>query len=332
MIGINNKKSQVTIFIIIGVLIILAAGLTLYFYGNTWQVPTSLGFSKLPPEIGQQIESCAKDDGMAGVYLLGSQGGYIYSFDKSMNTEYNPVAYHLYDGGDTSPSKEFMENQLASYLKSSFILCMTNRSIQGITYDNPQFDAQIFNDKIAVNLKNIGTFTKTGVRYSIPDIYFEYSIPLGNMLTVKQELIRSLQNNDFINLDAISNSDFEVLVFPYDKENIIYTLKDNLSDMNPFYFSFAAKTDGNSVPELEPVPDFVLSTGQPFSYQLNGSDPDNDTLQYESPNALVQVNQSSGLLRFTPPVAGDYEVEVCVFDKYLARDCKNMKFMIKNEK
>ena len=48
-------------------------------------------------------------------------------------------------------------------------------------------------------------------------------------------------------------------------------------------------------------------------------------------NSLIIMNESDGILSFTPMNIGLYETKVCVEDKYKTVDCGNIKFMVENE-
>ena len=80
------------------------------------------------------------------------------------------------------------------------------------------------------------------------------------------------------------------------------------------------------------IPDFLLTKGKPFEYQLTAYDQDdNDMFRFYSEDPLISIDELTGLFTFTPLVAGSHEVEFCVQDKYLAEDCKKMRFLIKDE-
>ena len=79
--------------------------------------------------------------------------------------------------------------------------------------------------------------------------------------------------------------------------------------------------------KLDFVPDFVLTKGNKFVYDVNATDVDDDVLRFYTNNSLIIMNESDGILSFTPMNIGLYETKVCVEDKYKTVDCGNIKFM-----
>src|SRR3989344_2185852 len=86
----KNKKSQVTIFIIIGVLLISAAGF--YFYAQTIKNPVepevSLVQQQVPvafDPIKQYTNDCIYSVASNGIRLIGKHGGYASLTNKTLN-------------------------------------------------------------------------------------------------------------------------------------------------------------------------------------------------------------------------------------------------------
>jgi hypothetical protein len=153
-------------------------------------------------------------------------------------------------------------------------------------------------------------------------------------LEVKNRILSNIKNTGMVGFPLLTSFDTEVNVVPYDTVTLIYSIYDNSSVIGdaPFFFNFAVKVYGNSAPRLDFIPDFVLKKGSTFEYQLEASDEDDDdVMRFYSDSALIDINQETGKFSFTPLVSGEYEISVCVQDKYLAEDCKTMKFMIKDE-
>ncbi len=72
-----NKKSQVTIFIIAGIMIFIAAGILIYL-ANELKTRKELGFSD-PSPITSYANECLKRFAGQGIELSGRQSGYIYN-------------------------------------------------------------------------------------------------------------------------------------------------------------------------------------------------------------------------------------------------------------
>src|SRR3989344_8998203 len=86
----KNKKSQVTIFIIIGILLISAAGF--YYYSQTIKNPiepeVNIVQQQVPvafDPIRQYANDCIYSVASDGVKLIGKQGGYVSLANKTLN-------------------------------------------------------------------------------------------------------------------------------------------------------------------------------------------------------------------------------------------------------
>ena len=107
--------------------------------------------------------------------------------------------------------------------------------------------------------------------------------------------------------------------------------KENMMSDNPLTFNFAVKEDSNSAPEIKFIPDFMLTKGKEFTYQLNGSDPDKDEIKYFSNDSEINVNEITGFVSFTPNQAEEKIVEFCVVDKLNKTGCRTSKLMVQDE-
>jgi len=71
-----EKRGQVTIFIIIGIILLIILALFLYFRGESLDLEPQ---EKIPSEfvpVRNLIEECMQVHAKEGIYLLGIQGGY----------------------------------------------------------------------------------------------------------------------------------------------------------------------------------------------------------------------------------------------------------------
>ena len=83
-----NKKGQVTMFIVIGVILVILLGLFFFvrdYYGVSVPVKTFLQGPK--QSIERNVRDCVSKEVVPGLVLLGEQGGYM-----------DPVNYKLYNG------------------------------------------------------------------------------------------------------------------------------------------------------------------------------------------------------------------------------------------
>ncbi|MBI2565358.1 hypothetical protein HYV79_05260 [Candidatus Woesearchaeota archaeon] len=128
-----NNKGQLTIFIIIGILILLVIVVAIYFYKPAAEAPLVFVEKEVQP-IYDIVEACVKEISKEGLAKLGLQGGYIQippaikrnplSFLSISPDDFvvNPLWY--YEGENRAPSLEFMQRELENYLKELVIDCV----------------------------------------------------------------------------------------------------------------------------------------------------------------------------------------------------------------
>src|SRR5574341_2475565 len=74
-----SKRGQITIFIIIGIVLLLSVGVALYFYQARVTEPIKR-LVAVPEEVQQiydYVATCANQIGKDGLLIMGTQGGYI---------------------------------------------------------------------------------------------------------------------------------------------------------------------------------------------------------------------------------------------------------------
>jgi len=131
----RGDRGQLTVFIILGILLLLSIAIVIYFTSQQARAPIKRVSSV--PEFVQPVydyvESCLEDVSRDGVALLGAQGGYINVPGIIANT---PSAYvpndprgisktplWYFEGEDRTPSIEFMQAELARYVRSRLPEC-----------------------------------------------------------------------------------------------------------------------------------------------------------------------------------------------------------------
>ncbi len=128
-----NKKSQITLFIIIGILLLITIAIFVYIEESKVYVEPELIEPELMP-IKNYIEECIAAVGENGIGLLGLQGGYIeipreISEDKNAyikvdDTGFFKIPFWYYNGLSRIPSIELMEKQIDDYITENIEECI----------------------------------------------------------------------------------------------------------------------------------------------------------------------------------------------------------------
>ncbi len=162
-----SKRSQVTIFIIIGVILVsLVAG---YFL-----LKDRLFKSEIPASIEpvyNSFLSCLEQETTVGIDVLESQGGYInlpdfepgsdyMPFSNELNFLGNPVPYWYYVAGNNIPKEEVptkrdMEKELANFINEKIRGCELDTYYEqgfSITLGEPRANVNIKDNQVEVDL------------------------------------------------------------------------------------------------------------------------------------------------------------------------------------
>ncbi len=127
-----HKKSQITIFIILGVIIIIAVGLFVYY--QTALIPKEKSALEEVTPVKDYIDACIEQVGKDALDTLGLNGGYIYFPPEIDSRPYSYLStspikelknpYWWYDGVNNTPTLEFMRGELSRYVDDNLKECL----------------------------------------------------------------------------------------------------------------------------------------------------------------------------------------------------------------
>lgn len=139
----EGKRGQITIFIIIGLILLVSASIVIYV--TTVKKIEVVDEVVVPPEVKpvyDYVTNCLIEIGSQGLLFIGTQGGYIDLNPERVDTRditLTPSAYikmdptntfklphWFYDGEDRTPTLEFMQKELADYVNSQLQSCLNN--------------------------------------------------------------------------------------------------------------------------------------------------------------------------------------------------------------
>jgi hypothetical protein len=136
----NNRKSQITLFIIIGIIILFSVGI--YSYMRVSEVKEVKVEQQAAPPVVEFIDACIDKVATEGIRYMGDQGGYItipidirnnptryVSLVPGTGGEFAPkIPYWYFDGKSMIPSIKYMENQVEEYVDANLEYCLRNYS------------------------------------------------------------------------------------------------------------------------------------------------------------------------------------------------------------
>ena len=132
----SQKRGQITVFIVIGIIILLATAIVLFYRARVVEVrPKIIPKPELSP-VEAYVVACLDQLGEEGAVLLGAQAGFI---EMPAQIAGNPASYVIEDrlgmlkvpmwywqGELRRPSLEFMEAELAAHINRSLASCLAD--------------------------------------------------------------------------------------------------------------------------------------------------------------------------------------------------------------
>ena len=264
-----KKKGQVTVFIILGIIVVILAISISYLQSENFRERVqNIAFrSVVVPEQAQgvvnYVEGCVENIASDGLKLIGEQGGYVVFPDISPRTylevtENRKVPYWLYgeDNLENIPTIEEMENELGAYIESRFVSDCGFDSYRDIGYNIPEdtidINVNILDKDVEVNLN---TNLQVGIKEDNFDLsrYVKVSIPsrlnefyeMANEIINRERLNSPLEDNtielvslwskdDNSGIPQIAGIDFDCSKSRYNLVEVGETLIRNIEVMTPY--------------------------------------------------------------------------------------------------
>jgi len=337
-----NRKGQVTTFMIIGI-VLLAVFAGIYYIMN---ITSTEGFEtekttqtiEIRSSITPFIESCIEETAIPGIFLLGTNGGFIYPDDNPniLLTDYGAINY-AWLNGINQLSNEKMEQDLAQFIEEYLYICLGDFEIytqQGFqiepNYEEISTEINIYNQEIMISLNlPLKITTPEGDIVEIESFIESVETSYGELVKAGGELASN--NPEILDLEGLSKSDYYTVIFPYDEAVTIFSVTDeeNLLDTAPLTFMFAVRNDNpiNRPPRLEHIPDQVLWEGDFWIREVFADDPDNDKLNFSSNSQQFPVSED-GLINITVGSAGNYKVIFTVKDDQGLSDSQEVQIAV----
>jgi hypothetical protein len=140
-----GRRGQITLFVIIGILLLFSVGLFLYLKNKTTIFQPEI---VVPPELmpmKNYIEGCMRTLAEEGIVTLGQQSGYVripvdIERTPSSYVSVDPfnlvkMPYWYYRGEDRIPSLEYIRDEISRYINDNLLICIDNLSVFRDAYE-----------------------------------------------------------------------------------------------------------------------------------------------------------------------------------------------------
>ena len=239
------KKAQISLFVIIGILII-AAIIFASYYASIITIESPKENSQIVAPVQQFTEECLKKIGTDAAYFVAKRGGYYNDTELMAPYDSSKTAYYFYSKKNVMPSKEAVQTELGRYVSDNIFICTKNYADlakEGIIAEGGgiKTNAIIFSDKISYETNYPLTLRKGDSTARLEKFYAEAgNIRLGEMLDSAKNLTEiQVQNPNSIMMSDIfketTRTGFVINLFTLDNETIIFTITDQKNNLTLAY-------------------------------------------------------------------------------------------------
>jgi len=246
-----KKRGQISIFIVLGIVIVTVIILSFAFRDKILEKSSEIGLAK--SEKVKKIESqlqeystlCLKKISTEGLIRVLADGGYYNNAKKSLRHSIYTIPYFRYDGKDYFPSKETIAVSLANYIEDNINVCLRVYPAK-IKIGKPKVEVtfgkdvkvkvrQSIKQKLSGSSATIKSFHTT-INFNLDRIY----LPANELF----ELVKVLNSSDIVKrANSVANNRYK-LITPDIKDDVsVFILKFNrtINDELDTDFTFAIK-------------------------------------------------------------------------------------------
>lgn len=283
-----NKRGQITIFIILGIVIIMAVSLVLFL--NQSKVSDEVSDQNLQTmPIKAYIESCINQIGQEAAYFTALQGGYYQTPLPYESYSYIKIPIYWDVNQEKIPTKNIIESEILNYIKNNLQNCLNNFSVfkeQGFDIETGEINGEVtitardvtFNIKYPINVKRENSETQLKDFFARTNLNFDEKYQYALRIMEEQKKTPdSIPIGYITNLAYENNFIFETITL--DQNTVLFTLifsQDTNNKGQPFIYSFINRYDWSGleftqIVNVEPIPTFVINESQLFSYQVRAT-------------------------------------------------------------
>lgn len=342
-----QKKGQLTIFILLGFVILIAA--SFLFYLNPREGSEIEKISQFPTEIipiKQYVEACISEVGEDTSIFISKQGGYYNFIELFFDSGKESTSYHFYYNKSMIPSLETIQEEFSMYLNEHLSDCFDNFSIfkkQGFEITGEYLNTTtIMSDKKSDISLDYPLKIKKGETYTEAS-HFSVILPysLKKFHDFSGEFIKELmQDSSSICISCLNDlslkHDLYLEMYDIGDQDILFVIKDNNSiiDGRVLKFSFAIRLSPTldieeKQFEINKIKDQEAYIGYEYIHQVNTTKP---ATNFSDNTPLFDINPDTGLISFIPndKQVGTHLIKINAVDAEGNKDFELFKLTIKN--
>lgn len=231
-----HKKSQITIYIALGIVILLVLALVIY-------VAASEGFSMKGfgrnSEVEDYMRVCGEGLTNKGLKLIGKQGGYIAVPPDHFQSPMADIAYAYYGGAARLPAMANIADNLQGYIDANIPQCIDELRDMGydVTARNPQSAVQ-FRKEVVVELVYEVVLKQADDEITFSDFTWSIPVDFQAAYAAAAEITDDWKSNPGgIEHDLINHAGPSISVLSYGTTMVFVIEKSNV--LEPYFFLLA---------------------------------------------------------------------------------------------
>ncbi|MBI2662949.1 hypothetical protein HYX15_00255 [Candidatus Woesearchaeota archaeon] len=251
------KRGQITLFIIMGIMILLAFGVVNYgknvakLLNLQMDIESGSELSYTSLDIKNYIQECVEQTAIQSITSLGLHGGTLKERDKGERIGLSFVNYGYFIGENTLPPIKMMEDELSNYMNEALDICLNDffKFEDKIKISSQKTDTRVeIRENVLFNVNKTFKVIDKETTITSNEFYVEIPVRLEYMHNLSNIIIdEEIRDAGWLPYDLMTKFDVNIAVYPYKEDVIIFSLIDNKSILNGQYFEFqfANKFDPN---------------------------------------------------------------------------------------
>jgi hypothetical protein len=257
-----SKKSQITIFIIITIILIALVAVAIYLGKSKIDSNNSKQYfsqSNIKPELNNiqsSIINCLDETSKQALTIIGIQGGYYKKPEQSFDMGWTFIPYYYNQGQFLMPTKETITNQLQDYTNKNLNNCLNKINLGDFTleYKNPETTTQIQKQQVKFTIDILTTIEKENnkIKFETKEHEIEHTSKLFEILEIADYITASHKENpDLICINCVAQMSEErdvytdMLEFEDNPDSstssTLIIISENKTSSEPYVFEFLNK-------------------------------------------------------------------------------------------
>jgi hypothetical protein len=253
------KKGQVTVFIIIGILIIGIVGGIIWFTKEDRGDVDYFNQADIKPllnNIESSILDCSEIVSKDALTVIGVQGGYYNKPAESLDIGWAFIPYYYNEGSYLMPGREKIENELEDYGNDFIFECLDSLNFEDfeLSYSKVDTDVGIKDDSVDFKFDMSVTIKREDkrIRFDLEDYPVSQTSALSDILDIADYITESHKIDPKMYciscvLDLAEERDVYVQNAKIDENSMYIIIGENRTSEEPYLFGFMNKYTGDEV-------------------------------------------------------------------------------------